>query len=71
MGIAPCRKCEAYGDSKNDVDFAVWNDSGYICSSCCEKLQEEAEKRVLAVRGSYDAPSFDACVEAEMQSLIA
>lgn len=28
--------------------------------------REEAEKRVLAVRGSYDAPGFEACVEAEM-----
>lgn len=30
--------------------------------------RDEAEQRVLAVRGSYDAPGFDACVEAELRS---
>lgn len=32
-------------------------------------LRDEAEKRVLAVRGSYDAPGFDACVEAEIKEM--
>lgn len=31
--------------------------------------REEAEKRVLTVRGSYDAPGFEACVEAEMRNI--
>ena len=29
-------------------------------------LQHEAEQEVLRVRGSYDAPGFDACVKAEL-----
>lgn len=28
----------------------------------------KAEARVLAVRGSYDAPGFEACVDAEMRA---
>jgi hypothetical protein len=44
------------------------------CNSLFQDKQEadarkEAEKRVLAVRGSYDAPGFEACVEAEMQNI--
>jgi hypothetical protein len=30
--------------------------------------QERAEMEVLKVRGSYDAPGFDACVKAEIAS---
>lgn len=30
---------------------------------------DAAERKVLAVRGSYDAPGFDACVEAELASV--
>jgi hypothetical protein len=32
-------------------------------------LREQAEANVLAVRGSYDAPGFDACVAAELRRL--
>lgn len=32
--------------------------------------REEAVKRVLAVRGSNDAPGFDACVESEMVNIL-
>lgn len=32
-------------------------------------LREQAEATVLRVRGSYDAPGFDICVEAELQCL--
>ena len=69
MGIAQCRKCDRYGDSKIDVDASDWSENGYICSSCVESLMQDAEKKVLAIRGSYDAPGFEACVEAEMRSL--
>lgn len=34
------------------------------------ELREQAEATVLSYRGSYDAPGFDACVEAELQELI-
>jgi hypothetical protein len=33
-----------------------------------KKCTECAEAVVLRVRGSYDAPGFDACVKAEMAS---
>lgn len=36
-----------------------------------EKHRKQAEKNVLAVRGSWDAPGFDACVEAEIDELMA
>jgi hypothetical protein len=32
-------------------------------------IQQQAEQNVLAVRGSYDAPGFDACVEAEKKRI--
>jgi len=34
-----------------------------------EKLWKQAEETVLRVRGSYDAPGFDACVKAEFDEL--
>lgn len=34
-----------------------------------ERLHEQAEETVLRIRGSYDAPGFDACVEAEFERL--
>lgn len=33
-------------------------------------MRGEAERRVIALRGSRDVPGFDACVEAEMASMI-
>lgn len=30
------------------------------------KMREAAEKKVLVLRGSYDAPGFEACVDAEL-----
>ena len=30
------------------------------------RAREEAERRVIAIRGSRDAPGFEACVDAEM-----
>lgn len=33
-----------------------------------ENAHTKAEQSVLAVRGSYDAPGFEACVEAEMRA---
>lgn len=35
-----------------------------------EAAREKAEAEVLRVRGSYDAPGFDACVDAEMVKLV-
>lgn len=32
-------------------------------------LREQAEATVLRVRGSYDAPGFDLCVEQELKRL--
>lgn len=34
-----------------------------------ERDQELAERRVLKVRGSYDAPGFDACVRGEILNI--
>lgn len=34
-----------------------------------ENERREAEQRVLAMRGSYDAPGFDACVKAELRDM--
>jgi hypothetical protein len=34
-----------------------------------ELLEKAAYDRVLAVRGSWDAPGFDACVKAEFEAL--
>lgn len=34
-----------------------------------QTLKERAEANVLAIRGSYDAPGFDACVAAELRRL--
>jgi hypothetical protein len=34
-----------------------------------DALREKAEANVLAARGSYDAPGFEACVEAEIAAL--
>lgn len=31
--------------------------------------RDRAEKIVLAIRGSYDAPAFDCCVKAELQEI--
>jgi hypothetical protein len=44
------------------------------CNSLLQDEQEkairaEAEKRVIAVRGSDDVPGFEACVEAEMVNI--
>lgn len=45
-----------------------------MCDSLFQDQQEsdvrrEAEKRALALRGSYDAPGFEACVEAEIVNI--
>lgn len=32
-------------------------------------VREEAERRVLLVRGASDAPGFETCVEAEIASI--
>ena len=32
-------------------------------------LREEAERRVIAVRGSWDAPGFEECVKAEIETI--
>lgn len=32
-----------------------------------DHIREEAESRVLQVRGSLDVPGFEACVEAEIE----
>jgi hypothetical protein len=32
-------------------------------------IREEAEERVIAIRGSWDVPGFDACVEAEIDNI--
>jgi len=29
-------------------------------------IREEAEERVIAIRGSWDVPGFEVCVKAEM-----
>jgi hypothetical protein len=34
-----------------------------------EEIRELAEQNVLAVRGSYDAPGFEACVLAEIENI--
>ena len=33
------------------------------------EVRREAERRVVAVRGSYGAPGFEACVEVELADL--
>jgi hypothetical protein len=32
-----------------------------------DHLREEAERRVIAARGSSDVPGFEACVDAEIE----
>lgn len=34
------------------------------------ELRQQAETSVLHYRGSYDAPGFEACVNAELEKLI-
>jgi hypothetical protein len=34
-----------------------------------KRIREQAEQNVLAVRGTYDAPGFEACVDAEIRRL--
>lgn len=34
-----------------------------------DNARTKAEQRVFAVRGSWDAPGFEACVEAEMRTM--
>lgn len=34
-----------------------------------EELREQAYQNVLTIRGSWDAPGFDCCVEAEYKEL--
>jgi hypothetical protein len=41
----------------------------YVQNEQAKVIRQEAEKRVLAARGSYDAPGFEACVEAEMLNI--
>lgn len=33
------------------------------------RLLEKAEMKVLEIRGSWDAPGFDACVKSELKRL--
>ena len=33
------------------------------------EVRREAERRVVAVRGSWDAPGFEACVRAEIENI--
>ncbi len=42
----------------------------YVQEEQEKAARREAERRVLAIRGSYDAPGFDACVEAEMVNIV-
>jgi hypothetical protein len=32
-------------------------------------LREEAERRVIAFRGSWDVPGFEACVKTEIETI--
>jgi hypothetical protein len=43
------------------------------CNICypAKAAEQQSEANVLAVRGSYDAPGFDACIEAEKNRLMA
>ncbi|MCE9567417.1 MAG: hypothetical protein K8U57_35905 [Planctomycetes bacterium] len=41
----------------------------YVQDEREKSARQEAEGRVLAVRGSHDAPGFEACVEAEMVNI--
>lgn len=36
-----------------------------------KELRRQAEETVLRVRGSWDAPGFEACVKAELAALLA
>lgn len=63
-----------------DAVYAAHEGLGHVVCSICHTpdskmcdcglpLREKAERRVLAVRGSYDAPGFEACVDAELAAL--
>lgn len=53
------------------VNIQTPNVSGYLTRPLRSEAEAkaEAEQRVLTVRGSYDAPGFEACVEAETAEL--
>jgi hypothetical protein len=42
----------------------------YVQDEREKAIRHEAERRVLAVRGSYDVPGFEACVDAEMVNIV-
>lgn len=47
-------------------------DCDYHCEQFppdCTCGRTEAERRVAKVRGSYDAPGFEACVQAELAEM--
>lgn len=39
------------------------------CVGRCIANRREAERRVIAVRGSSDVPGFEACVDAELRQM--
>lgn len=42
---------------------------GYVQDEQEKAARQEAERRVIATRGSYDVPGFEACVEAEIANI--
>lgn len=55
---------------RNPIAKAVTRIRPQVVPDKREKLREQAEKNVLRVRGSYDAPGFEACVESEINELL-
>lgn len=61
----------ALGIECNDIDVTGHAKEEYILNERKDNAAMKlATERVLAVRGSYDAPGFDACVDAEYERLI-
>lgn len=55
-----------------DMRCCLWlspQECARVLTNQCSGLREEAERRVIAVRGSSDVPGFDLCVEAEIAEM--
>ena len=56
-------------EHRKDCELLTVETYGLCTCDFDKRMKNEAEARVLAVRGSYDAPGFEACVEAEIAEM--
>jgi hypothetical protein len=47
MSMMACRRCDQLVDTDYDMD-GIWLDTGYICESCTDKMNDEERAELEA-----------------------